>query len=299
MDVVVSAPRLPVLGETVLGSALGLYPGGKGANQAVAASRLGATVRFVGVVGDDEWGSKIRSVLAADGVDLQWLRSTEKKPTGVGTIVVLPDGTNAITVAPGANETLSEEHVEAAGQAIRTADVVVLQGEVPRAANLRAVELAKDASAFILMNAAPASQIDRNALEAVNLLVVNEGEARTLLDLSDSSVAPGGLARRLVTLGPDRVVLTIGCEGAVYFDGKDLLTLDAFEVECVDSTAAGDAFVAALAVHRAEGERVRDCLRAACAAGALAVGKKGAIPSLPARTEVESFLSAHALPVQR
>ncbi|MFT5463714.1 MAG: ribokinase, partial [Planctomycetota bacterium] len=124
-------------------------------------------------------------------------------------------------------------------------------------------------------------------------LVANEGEARMLLDLGDQDVSPGGLARRLASHGPECVVLTLGEEGAVHFDGTELIPLDAFKVESVDGTGAGDAFIAALAVHRADGERLRECLRAASAAGALAVRRKGAIPSLPTRAELEAFLKEH------
>ena len=290
MDLVVSAPHFPTPGETVMGSGFAQFPGGKGANQAVAASRLGAQVRFVGVVGEDDWGSELRSVLTADGVGIQWTHSVERLPTGVGVITVLPDGQNSIVVAPGANAALGVEDVDAAGQAIRAADVLVIQGEVPAAANRRAVEIARDASTFVLLNAAPAVGIEHDLLGDVDLLVVNVSEARVLLSIEDDSVSPGGLARRLATLGPERVVLTLGEEGALHFDGAELMPMDAFEVESVDGTGAGDAFIAALAVLRGEGRRVRDCMHAACAAGALAVSRAGAIPSLPTRKELDAFL---------
>ncbi|MFT5462782.1 MAG: ribokinase, partial [Planctomycetota bacterium] len=210
MDLVISTPRFAEVGETVFGTDFAMHPGGKGANQAVAASRLDAQVRFVGAVGDDEWGSQLRSVLTAYGVDLHFMKSVEKLSTGVGVITVLPDGDNSIVVASGANSALSAADIDAAGQAIRAADVLMLQGEVPAEANRRAIEIARDASTFVLLNAAPATGIEYDMLRDVDLLVANEGEARMLLDLGDQDVSPGGLARRLASHGPECVVLTLG-----------------------------------------------------------------------------------------
>ena len=294
MDLVVTAPRFPHPGETVLGTSFAMHPGGKGANQAVAASRLGAQVRFIGAVGDDEWGSSLRSVLTADGVDIQALETCEGQPTGTAVITLLEDGTNSIVVAPGANAQLGSDDVDAAGQAIRDADVLVLQGEVSPAVNRRAVEIANESSTFVLLNAAPAGAIEHDLLRSIDLVVANRTEACALLELEDPDVSPSGLARRLASHGPERVILTLGPEGALHFDGAELLPIEAFDVECVDETAAGDAFVAAMAVLRAEGSRVRAALRTACAAGGLATTRMGAIPSLPSRTELDAFLAERA-----
>jgi ribokinase len=293
MDLVVRAPRLPHVGETLLGESFEMHPGGKGANQAVAASRMGASVRIVGCVGDDDWGSRMRSVFAAEGLDLHGLRTVEKTHTGVGFVHVLPGAQSAIVVAPGANAKLSAADVDASAKAIEDADVLMLQGEVPVEANVRALEIAARAGVKVVLNAAPAGGVPAELLRRVQLLVVNEIEARELVK-GAGDCAPAGLARRLASLGPERVVVTLGREGGVRFNGEEVATFDAFEVEALDATAAGDAFVATLAVLRAEGMRLAEAVRHASAAGALATTGLGAIPSLPTREAVEALVSSTA-----
>ncbi|MEW6073901.1 MAG: ribokinase [Planctomycetota bacterium] len=290
MDLVVRAPRFPRPGATVLGGVFETYPGGKGANQAVAASRMGAQVTLVGCLGGDDEGSRMRGVLAADGLDIHHVRTCPEARTGVAVITVVPGGENTIVVAPGANAALSPADVDAAAGAIQAANMLLLQGEITSEANQSAIEVARRAEVPVLLNAGPAENVSPDLLAGVGLLVVNRGEAATLLGLTEE-VPATGLARRLAGLGPESVVVTLGEEGALYFDGTDLVTMEAFPVDPVDATGAGDAFVGALAVLRVEGARVRDALRAACAAGALATRIVGANPSLPPREQVEKLLA--------
>ena len=292
-DLVVRAPRFAQPGETVLGEGFELFVGGKGANQAVAASRLGARVALVGAVGDDEWGRAVRAALASEGIDLAHVESVPKLHTGVGVITVVPGGENTIVVASGADLSVTVEHVARAGGAIAEADVLLAQGELRPEVTLRALELARAASTTVVYNAAPAGALPEGFLRHVDVLVANRGEAADLLGDAAREIAPQGLARRLASLGPERIVLTLGSEGAFHFDGSELEHVPSFRVDAVDATAAGDAFVAALAVARAEGARLKDAVRFACAAGALATSVRGAIPSLPAREAVEALARAH------
>ena len=290
MDLVVRADRFARPGETVLGGGFDIHPGGKGANQAVAASRMGAQVTLVGCLGDDDWGSQLRGVLAAEGVDIQRVRTCEKGHTGVGIVTVVPDGENSIVVAPGANARCTTDDIDDASGLISEADVLILQAEIPFESNMRAIEIAKKSNTAILLNAAPAKGLSTEILRDVDLLVVNRDEASALVNDEEHEVAPTGLARRLASYGPDRVVITLGADGAIHFNGQEMKTFGAFPIDCVDGTGAGDAFVGALATMRAEGERLKDAVRYACAAGALAATVAGAIPSLPTRDAVETLI---------
>jgi ribokinase len=290
-DLVVRAPRFPVPGETLLGEDFALFVGGKGANQAVAAARLGARVALVGAVGDDEWGRAIRSALTCEGIDLTHVQSLARTHTGVGVITVVEGGENTIVVAPGADRAVTPDDVERASGVIADADVLLVQGELFPETTLRAMEIAKNSNTAVICNPAPAQPLPAGFLAQVDLLVANRGEAAELLGEGGAEIAPPGLARRLGALGPERVVLTLGAEGALHFNGTELEHVDAFPVDAIDATAAGDAFAAALAVARAEGARLKDAVRFACAAGALATTIAGALPSLPDRDAVEGLVS--------
>jgi ribokinase len=291
-DLVVRSTRFPQPGETVLGSGFALHIGGKGANQAVAASRLRAQVALVGAVGDDEWGGAVRGALAGEGIDLTHVATVPRTHTGVGVITVVPGGENTIVVAPGADQAVTPTDVERASGAIAEADVLLCQGELPPAVTLAAVEIARNSNTLVIYNAAPATVLPEGFLAQVDFLVVNRCEAVELLGESAREVGPAGLARRLASLGPRRVVLTLGAEGALHFDGESLEHVDSFPVPAVDATGAGDAFAAGLAVLRSEGARLRDAVRFACAAGALAATREGAFAALPEREAVDALVRA-------
>ena len=255
-DLVASCERLPRPGETLTNATFARFPGGKGANQAVAAARLGAEVRFVGCVGRDAFGPEALSGLREAGVELD-VRDVDE-PTGVAVIVVAADGENQIVVAPGAN-------LSVGGFDVGEADAVLCQLEIPDAAVLEAAGQAR----FFCLNAAPARPLDVRA----DLLVVNRYEYEAL-------GRPEGL-----------VALTLGAEGAVLLEqGREVAHAGPPPVEAVDGTAAGDAFTACLLVSLLEGRPREEALRRACAAGALAASRPGAQPSLPTSTEVDAVL---------
>jgi ribokinase len=258
LDLVARCERLPRPGETISGAEFARYPGGKGANQAVAAARLGAEVRFVGCVGRDEFAEQALAGLREAGVELA-VREVDA-PTGVALIVVAADGEDQIVVAPGAN-------TKVGGFSIGGADAVCCQLEIPDAA----VEEAAGQARFFCLNAAPARRVDVRA----DLLVVNRYEYEEL-------ECPSGL-----------VALTLGEEGAVLLeDGAEVARAKPPPVEAVDATAAGDAFTACLLVSLLEGRSREEALGRACAAGALAASRPGAQPSLPTAAEVDAALAS-------
>ncbi|WP_293169757.1 ribokinase [Oceanithermus sp.] len=288
MDLVVAVERHPKPGETIIGGDLQRFPGGKGANQAVAAARLGARVRMVGRVGADAYGAELKRVLGAEGIATAEVAEVEA-PTGVALISVSEDGQNAIIVSPGANARLQPDDLNPA--LFANASVVVLQLETPLETVRRAAELGREAGARVLLNAAPARGLPDELLGALDVLVVNEFEAAQVAGAAEpeSPEAALALARELARRVPV-VVVTLGARGLVWAGGGGEGHLPAFEVEPVDTTAAGDAFVGGLAAALAAGEPLEQALRFGSAAGALAATRPGAQPSLPRRAEVEGLL---------
>ncbi|MER7335807.1 MULTISPECIES: ribokinase [unclassified Micromonospora] len=294
LDLVVTAPQLPRPGETVLGEDFRTVPGGKGANQAVAAARAGARCAFVGAVGADEFGQRLRDNLVAAGVDVRGLRSVPG-PSGVALIAVDRAAENFILVAPGANAALTD--LDAAdGAAIDAADVLLLQLEVPLPTVLEAAGRARAAGTTVVLNAAPAVPLPADLLGLVDVLVVNEHEAAVVAGTAADE--PAVLLDALLELVP-RVVLTLGARGAAYADRRgSRLEIPAPRIAAVDTTAAGDAFTGALAVGWAERGAARDAdavaavLRWACAAGAACAQRPGASTALPDRAAIEDLYAA-------
>jgi ribokinase len=287
MDLVVRAPRHPQPGETLLGSEFRTFPGGKGANQAVAAARLGGAVKLIGRVGADAFGDALIQTLANDGVDTSHVRQLADVPTGVALITLDAAGQNTIVVVPGANGELSPPDLLTAVSAFEGASVVVLQLEIPLLAVTYAVDLAHRHGARVVLNPAPAQPLDAALLAGVDVLVPNQPEAARLTQLN----SPGEAARRLQALRVRCVVVTLGEEGVLIADDDGETQLAAHRVQVVDTTAAGDAFVGAFAVALAEGRSTREAAIWGNAAGALAVTRAGAQPSLPTRAELAMFLS--------
>ncbi|WP_285688870.1 ribokinase [Actinoplanes sp. NBRC 103695] len=281
MDLVGLASRLPAPGETVLGDDFVMTPGGKGANQAIAAARAGGDCTFLGALGSDSFGVTINARLAAAGVDISAVR-TSYGSSGVAVIMVDRAGENAILVSPGANRTFVNLS-DAEKTLIADADVLVCQQEIPAATVTEAARAAQAGSTRVLLNAAPARELPPELLAAVDLLVVNEGEAQAITGGTDPDVD------RLLEVVP-RVVLTLGGAGAWYADRDGTsVKVPAFPVEVVDTTAAGDAFCGALAVAWGEDRDLADAVRWASAAGAACVRKLGAYPSLPTRADIEAL----------
>ncbi len=290
-DLVVRVERRPAAGETVLGGDVVTAPGGKGANQAVAAAQVaagsGVRVAFVGRVGDDEHGAMVRTSLTASGVDISALRTADR-PTGAALVLVDPDGDNSIVVSPGANAALTPD--DARIDAVARAAVVVLQREVAPGASLAAAE---HTTGTVVLNLAPAGPVPDALLARTDVLVVNEHEAALLLGepVGADGVEPGEAAARLRDLGPDTVVVTLGGDGTVAVDAAGTHRVAAPRVEVVDTTGAGDAFVGALAARLAGGAAIGQALRTAVHVGALAVTRAGAQPSYPTAAEVEESLA--------
>lgn len=288
-DFVVRASSIPAPGETVLGSSFFEAAGGKGANQAVAAARLGARVTFVGRLGADPLGDRALAGLQAEGIDASLAVRDADAASGVALIVVSDDGENAIAVAPGANSNLTPDDVDRAGESIGAADVLLLQLETPMRTVSHAVRLAVEAGTPVILNPAPAAEIDAETLGGITVLTPNGGEALRLAGTSGSGIdAWREAAGRLASRGVGSVVLTLGGEGVLILEDGQETRIPGREVDAVDTTAAGDAFNGALAVALAEGARLAEAADFANRAAALATTRVGAQPSLPTRGEVET-----------
>ncbi len=302
MDLVVRAPRIPVPGETVLGGSYRTFPGGKGANQAVAAARMGGRVSLISCVGDDAHGQRLRDALAPENMDLSGVRTREKEATGLALITVAEGGENTIVVAPGANASLTPEDIQQSADLITGAGVLLVQLEVPLPSVYAAAEIAKGAGRCVVLNAAPARVLPADLLAMVDVLVVNQTEAMRMLNI-DSRLDPARLALRLPELGLTTVLLTLGSSGAIMAHKGRPNRLSPPSVRSVDSVGAGDAFCGALAVawgavHTAqkskdprEFELAEQAALLASAAGALATTKPGALPSMPTRAEVDALMA--------
>ena len=293
MDLVFGAPRLPGHGETLSGSAFGMFIGGKGANQAVAAARAGADVEMVGRLGIDNFGRDIATALEAEGIRLRHVVRDSVEGTGVAGIVVAADGANSIVVVPRANGRLSTADVRKARASLAAADVLLLQLEVPLEASLAAAKVARQAGVKVVLNPAPARDLPDALYAAVDVLTPNESETHFLTGVP--ATTPEGAAeaaRALRARGVKTVLLTLGERGALLLEPEaPPRHIQSFPVDVIDTTAAGDAFCGALAVALAEGKSMDEAARFGCAAGALACTVMGAGPSLPARSAIERLLN--------
>ena len=286
-DFVLAVERRPEPGETVTDAELTLLPGGKGANAAIAAARLGAEVSMLGRVGEDAFGAELIKNLRENGVDVEYVRATPDAPTGSAFITVTPDGENAIVVSPGANRSFGPDEVEEAAENLRESSVLVAQLEVPAEAVERAAKIATQSGGRFVFNLAPAREVRESLLRLSDPLVVNETEARFLL--GEDAPDPEGLAAKLLNLGSASTVLTLGASGAVLASGGTTRQFPAPKIEAVDTTGAGDAFVGALAARLAGGASLEEAVPYAVLAGAAAVAKAGAQGSLPTPEVVEKL----------
>lgn len=277
-DLVLSVGHRPAPGETLLASTARTTAGGKGANQAVAAARMGARVSFVGCVGRDGHGELLRTSLEQAGVDLRQLTVVDE-PTGYAVIMITPDGENAIVVAPGANAALGPVAVDVSAGSWAGGDVVVAQLEIPMTTVDQAARRAEECGARFVLNAAPAAVVAPSTLALCDPLVVNEQEATALVEQSGNRVDVGdgtATARAVLALGPRSVIVTLGAEGAVVATAAGTEQLPAPRVRAVDTTGAGDGFVGALTAELSRGARLVDAARVAVAYAAAAVTRPGA-----------------------
>lgn len=284
MDLVGTGARLPKPGETVLGHEFVMVPGGKGANQAIAAARAGASCTFLGALGSDSFGVTLKARLESSGVDTALTRISYGA-SGVAIVMVDDPGENSIMVLPGANSSFLGLHDDEVG-AIQGADVLLLQLEIPLETVTAAARAARAAGTRVVLNAAPSMPLPGDLLDVTDLIVLNEVEQQDLAGVGREE--PGALLRSV-----PRVVLTVGSDGAWYVErGHDPVHIPAYAVETVDSTAAGDAFVGALAVAWGEGRDLIDAVRWANAAGAVCVRRLGSSVSLPSRADIDELYRA-------
>lgn len=292
MDLVVRVPHMPAPGETLLGDNFQTIPGGKGANQAVAAARMGARVTMIGCVGDDDFGKNLVDNLEIEGIDITNISVDPDAATGIALITVDESGQNSIVVASGANMALTPDDVRAAWQNLTDVDVVVMPLEVSLACIEEAATLAKQSTAKVVLNPAPAQELSDQLLGKIDVLVPNESETTLLTGLDINSPDQAKIAaQKLQSKGVNTVILTLGERGAMLIEeGAEAQLYPSFPTDVVDTTAAGDAFVATLSVGISSGVPLEEAIRQANAAGALAVSKIGAQPSLPTKSEIRKFI---------
>lgn len=290
-DMIIKLDHLPQPGETVLGGDFSTAAGGKGANQAVAAARAGGAVTFVARVGDDMFGRLAVEQFAADGIDVRHVTEDSDAPSGVALIFVDRNGENSIAVASGANAHLTPVDALSARDAVRDAQIMITQLETPIETVRAAVVLASEQGVPVILNPAPAQSLGADILRHVSVLTPNETEAELLTGVKVSTTADAeAAAEKLASMGVEAIVITLGARGAFVFNADHSELIAGFDVQAVDTTAAGDVFNGALAVALAKEAPLLEAVHFANAAAALSVTKLGAQPSAPTLDEIEEFL---------
>ncbi len=291
VDLVFNIPRFHHPGETILAESQGTFFGGKGANQAISSKRLGGNVSFITKVGNDLYGKSYRQHLIRNGLDQKLILEDRKAPTGMAVIELTPKGENRIVVFPGANDSLSAKDLKRLQACWRGVEVFASQLEIPLPTVERGLRLAKEEGALTLLNPSPPTQLSSHLLSFVDFIVPNEIEAQSLTGIKwrgDRNIRK--MAERLLKMGAKNVVITLGPKGLYFKNRSDEIRMNAYPVNVIDTTAAGDAFLGALATGLAEKKPIQEALRFANAAGALTTTKLGAQPSLPLRKDLEAFL---------
>ncbi|MHC8400247.1 ribokinase [Pseudomonas sp. MDT1-17] len=290
MDLVTRAPRLPRGGETLIGESFATVSGGKGANQAVAAARLGAQVSMVGCVGSDAYGEELRGALLAEQIDCQAV-STVDDSSGVALIVVDDNSQNAIVIVAGANGALTPAVIDRFDAVLQAANVIICQLEVPDATVGHALKRGRELGKTVILNPAPASRpLPADWYASIDYLVPNESEASALSGLPvDSLASAETAATRLIAMGADKVIITLGAQGSLFANGKSFEHFPAPKVRAVDTTAAGDTFVGGFAAALAAGKSEAEAIRFGQVAAALSVTRAGAQPSIPTLSDVQAF----------
>jgi len=294
MDLVIKTPRIPAVGETILGEDFIMTPGGKGANQAVAAAKLGAEVYFIAKLGDDVFAEQSLSNFKKEAVNTKYVIQTNEAPSGVALITVDDAGNNVIVVAPGANQMLSPEDVRRAESDISSSGALVAQLEVPLETVEFAAQLANNCGVPFILDPAPAQELRPELLKMVDVLTPNETEAQILtgIEVTSNRDSARTAAKKLLECGVKSVILTMGTKGFLLAADDMMEFVTAAKVDAVDATAAGDAFTGSLAVGLAQGKTLADAATFANYVAALSVTKMGAQSSMPAREAVESFVRA-------
>jgi len=291
-DLVATAPRRPKTGETLIGDSFGMFLGGKGANQAIAASRAGASVTMVGRLGNDLFGNQFLEKFSEEGIKTDFVIQDTENGTGVGMPLIDASGDNSIVIIPQANMALTVENIDKAESVIADSDVLVLQCEVPMEANKRAAEIANKNDTLVILNPAPARKIPDTLLSLVDIITPNESEAEILTDMpTETNSQAMEAAHHLLSKGVETVILTLGSRGSLLLTEKMEKRIPAYSVDVIDTTAAGDAFCGALAAILSNGSIIEEAIKIANAAGALAVTKLGAEPSLPTKKDIDQLIN--------
>ncbi|MBF6034315.1 ribokinase [Pseudomonas sp. P155] len=293
MDLVTRAPRLPVGGETLIGHSFATVSGGKGANQAVAAARLGAQVAMVGCVGSDDYGVQLRNALLAEQIDCQAV-STVDDSSGVALIVVDDNSQNAIVIVAGANGAMTPAVIDRFDAVLQAAEVIICQLEIPDATVGHALKRARALGKIVILNPAPASRpLPADWFAAIDYLIPNESEATVLSGLPvDSQETAESAASQLIAMGAGKVIITLGAQGSLFANGQSFEHFPAPRVKAVDTTAAGDTFVGGFAAALANGKSEAEAIRFGQIAAALSVTRAGAQPSIPTLSDVQAFKPA-------
>lgn len=285
MDYVLKTNELPKLGETLSAMSFNTVFGGKGANQAVAAARLGAEVTMIAAVGNDSIGEQLKDNLAKESINVEGVNVVEG-PSGVAMITVADNGDNTIVVYPGANGKIDEKWLEANEALIMSADCILVQLEIPINVVMKAVKIASDNNVKVIFNPAPAKEFPNDIFKYIDIITPNETELKKISGKED--IKEG--AMELIERGANSVVVTLGEQGSMYIDKDNTISTGSFTVKSIDSTAAGDAFNAALGIKLIESDDIEDGLKYSNAVGALVTTKLGAQTSLPFKNEVETFI---------
>jgi ribokinase len=289
-DLIVKVKSFPLAGETIEGIAYMQAMGGKGANQAVAAHRLGGEVNFITCLGDDANGKNTLQYYKDEGLDVSSSLIVKNVASGTAMILVDEKGENCIVITPGANNMLTPDYIVKVEDDIAHADIIVLQMEVPYDTVKTVCSLAKKHDKKVILNVAPARELDKEVLKNVDILVVNETEAETISGKKIEAVGKEAVIAKLIAMGASTVILTLGKDGCLLKNGQIEISKEAFEVDAIDTTAAGDTFCGALAARLSKGESWDDILTFTSAASALCVTRMGAQPSVPSEKEVLHFL---------
>jgi ribokinase len=293
MDIFFYTDRAPEPGETVIGDRYLMVMGGKGANQAVGARLLGAEVTLVGRIGDDLFGRRMLDNLSSYGVARDHIQVDKEADSGVALILVDKQAENSIVVVPGVNMRITPTDVEGAANKLRAADVLLMQLEIPLDAIERAIDIALEGNTLCVLNPAPARLLPDHILKKVHLLTPNQSEAKILTGVpADTLEGAQAAGQALLEKGVQTVIITLGAQGALIVRSNQVLHVKGVPVDALDTTGAGDAFMAGLAVALAEGKTLEEATHFANVAGALSTKKPGAMPSLPNRDEVEAFVRA-------
>ena len=291
IDFILQIPRFHHPGETITAKNLVTAFGGKGANQAIASKRLGGDVTLVTKFGNDHYGKSYRRYLAENRLRPDTLLEDRKNPTGMAVIELTPNGENRIIVSPGANSSLSVNDLKRLSRCWRGVDIFVTQLEIPIPTVKIGLKMAKEQDALTLLNPSPPVPLPSNTLSLIDFIVPNELEAQLLTGIKwKEDIDIRRIAKRLLEMGPKNVVITLGSKGLFFKNEFEEIRMEAFKVKVVDTTAAGDAFMGALACGLSQGKSIREVLKFANTAGALATTKMGAQPSLPQRGELDIFL---------